>query len=247
MQSFKQYLIEAKLPHDPHLLSYAYANFIQEFLIEFDQTFGSAIQMWGDDNDHVVVRQIIMRGDKIKVSYSPAQTRQLLVGRLWNIAAQVTGGEYSENYETVLFQKAKVPFNDPKFKTFENSDLANVPSGLVSVMHALNLENNHITGGFENLPDHTDILNLRNNKISSLSGFGNSKRSFFQLDLSHNPIQGNILSLLKCDFINELIYEKVPESAQKALTILEKHLKSKNILVCQEELMDNGLKDYAKL
>lgn len=32
----------------------------------------------------------------------------------------------------------------------------------------------------------------------------------------------------------------------KAINIVHNHLKEKNILACQEELMDNGLKQYAK-
>lgn len=252
MQSFKEYLAEAKLPHDVHMLSYAYADFGKEFLDEFDQIYGTATSMWLDDgdNDYTTLRQVIMRGDEIKISHRVMTSRRLRANRDWNFLC-VDGDEDpsgdDEEFEAIYFKKAAKPFDDPKFKSFEYSSLTSIPSGLAPVMHALNLAGNQITGGFEHLPNHVDLLNLSSNKIRSLSGLGHNKRSFFQLDLSNNPIESNILSLLKCEFINELIYDPVPPQAKKALTILEKHLKSRDVIGCQRELIENDLDDFAEL
>lgn len=244
-------LFEAKFPHDVHMLSYAYANFGEEFLGAFDQLFGTATSMWLDDNDndYTTLRQVIMRGDEIKVSHRIMTSRRLRANRDWNFLC-VDGDENmheEEDFEAIYFKKAAKPFDDPKFKSFEYSSLTSIPSGLAPVMHALNLSGNQIAGGFEHLPNHVDLLNLRSNKIRSLSGLGHNKRSFFQLDLSGNPIESNILSLLKCEFINELIYDLVPPQAKKALTILEKHLKSHDVIACQRELIENDLDEYAEL
>jgi len=250
MQSFKQYLAEEKLLFDPHILSYAFADFSQEFLSTFDQEFGTATEMWLDpgDNDYTAFRQVVMAGHTIKVSHRVMTTNRLKANKEWNLLCDDGGYvDEEENFEQIYFKKRATPFKHPKFASFEYSSLTSIPSGLAPIMHALNLEGNQIAGGFEHLPNHVDLLNLRNNKIRSLSGLGNSKRSLFQLDLSHNPIESNILSLLKCEFINELMYENVPGQAKKALDILSNHLKSKNVFTCQEELIDNNLKDFAEL
>ena len=45
-------------------------------------------------------------------------------------------------------------------------------------------------------------------------------------------------------------YEFLVNEAQQlssVLNIIQKHLELKNILACQEELIDNGFKDYADL
>lgn len=246
-----------KLPFDPFILSYFYADYSQEALDSFDQEYNTATAMWLDDKGYKTLRACVMRGDTIKVSYSTKQIQRLLANRKWNILDATHSNfndvededEYGEAFECLLFQQKAKPFNDPKFKSFEHSNLTSVPSGLVKVMHALNLSDNNFATNpqFENLPDHCDILNLRNCKITSLSGFGNKKRSLFNLDISSNPIKGNILSLVQCEFINDITYENVPREAEKALQIVEKHIKGHNVLACQEELIDNNLKDFAEL
>lgn len=244
-----------KLPFDPFILSYFYANFHEEALVSFDQEYNTATEMWIGDVGYKTLRACIMRGDTIKATHRVMTTKRLLSNRKWNILDATHSNfnavedEDDENFECLLFQQKAKPFNDPKFKSFEHSNLTSVPTGLVKVMHALNLSDNNFAANpqFEHLPDHCDILNLRNCKITSLSGFGNKKRSFFNLDISSNPIKSNILSLVQCEFINDITYENVPHEAEKALEIIEKHMKSKDILACQDELFDAGLKEFAKI
>jgi hypothetical protein len=242
-----------KLPFDPFLLSYFYADYDQEALTSFDQDFNAATAMWLDDNGYKNLRACVMRGDAIKVSHRVMATKRLLANRKWNILdatySNFNDVEDDDEFECLLFQQAAKPFNDPEFKSFEHSNLTSVPVGLVKVMHALNLSDNNFASNpqFENLPDHCDILNLKNCKITSLSGFGNKKRSFFNLDISGNPIKSNILSLVQCEFINDITYENIPRDAEKAIEIVQEYLKSHNVLACQRALMKANLLDFAKL
>jgi hypothetical protein len=42
-------------------------------------------------------------------------------------------------------------------------------------------------------------------------------------------------------------YSHMPNEVKKAFIILKKYLNTKDIIACQEELIEAGLKDYAKL
>lgn len=68
----------------------------------------------------------------------------------------------------------------------------------------------------------------------------------------YNPSKNRTLSLFKCKQLNSVLlssssqYQGIPDEDHLASKIINKHLKTRDVLSCQEELMDNGLIDYAK-
>lgn len=69
--------------------------------------------------------------------------------------------------------------------------------------------------------------------------FGEVDGSIF---LSDNPIKSHVLGLLKIIKLRRVVMDnKVVQD------ILNKHLPEGDIFACQEELLDAGLDDYAKL
>jgi len=74
------------------------------------------------------------------------------------------------------------------------------------------------------------------------------------LQINSNDIKSNILGLLMLRNLKWVIYStgdatidsETPDFI-RACSILEKYLKNKDILECQEELISNELKEYAKL
>lgn len=60
---------------------------------------------------------------------------------------------------------------------------------------------------------------------------------------------GPLLSLLKIEHLAKIAtwpYTENAENFQKVINIIDSHVKDKNILKCQKELIQNGFKDYAK-
>lgn len=86
---------------------------------------------------------------------------------------------------------------------------------------------------------------------SALSGFSDIKKltNLETIGFDFSTITGGLLGLLKLPklaTIENYVEEKDP-TAFKALNIIKKHLKDKDLLACQDELIDADLEEYAKL
>ena len=83
------------------------------------------------------------------------------------------------------------------------------------------------------------------NDIISLKGIGKDylKEIHGTINLNWCPIKSHMLGLLK---VKGLINIKFNQN-RKVEEILNKHLKSRDLLACQEELIENGLEQYAQL
>ena len=90
-------------------------------------------------------------------------------------------------------------------------------------------------------------FNLKNNPIESFSGI--EKLSITRLYLSSN-INAGLLSLLRAKKLGAInCLDRQSPEFDMAIQIINKQLisKDRDILECQEELIDAGLKQYAKL
>ena len=83
------------------------------------------------------------------------------------------------------------------------------------------------------------------NPIKSLKGIGKDylKEINGFINLDHCPIESHMLGLLKVKGLTKIEFNH----NNKVEEILNKHLKSRDILSCQDELIENGLEEYAKL
>jgi hypothetical protein len=86
-------------------------------------------------------------------------------------------------------------------------------------------------------------------KHANITDFTNIEKYLQSADSIYLPsVALKILPLLKVEHIQSLFcFSQTKTKLQDAVTILNKHLKSKDILACQSELIEAGLKDYAKL
>ena len=87
--------------------------------------------------------------------------------------------------------------------------------------------------------------------LTSLKNIHKFAPNLESLQINMNPIESNILGLLRLPKLRFFIYSPGADGADRlkqALQIVEKHFKGdKNIIACQEELFKNGLDEYAKL
>jgi hypothetical protein len=99
-------------------------------------------------------------------------------------------------------------------------------------------------------------IELRHCYVKSLAGIeklSNLKRLFWTYSGSDAPF--GVLGLLKLPNLIEIKFTfqmdpndiREGEEAQVALEIVNKHLKDKNVAECMDELIEAGLKEYAKL
>ena len=97
------------------------------------------------------------------------------------------------------------------------------------------------------------ILNLAGCDLTNLSGIGKKYiKSCPEISIYNNPIVSSILGLVLVDRLKDVINSRTGEGAidrSTALNIIMTHVKSgnKDLMDCKEELMINGLKEYAKL
>jgi hypothetical protein len=90
---------------------------------------------------------------------------------------------------------------------------------------------------------------IHDNQIVTLEGI--QKTSFNKSNgtvvLYGNPIKSNILGLLLVKNMSNIQFNKEDIGAQALQIVQQNLLKNKDILECQEELIEAGLKEYAKL
>ena len=110
--------------------------------------------------------------------------------------------------------------------------------------------NNGLTS-LEGAPEFCGTFNCADNDITSLAGIGSKYlQRCNDLVLTHNPIKGRILGTLKIKDLRSLSFDVgLPQEAVKAFVILLPYLikTERDILDAQEELLDAGLDDYARL
>jgi hypothetical protein len=103
--------------------------------------------------------------------------------------------------------------------------------------------------GIAQYVNNVSLMQLPN--IKSLSGIHKQIKQCNGWFSINDDCKGAILGLLRIPGIDHIssgggwTVEKLTD-LQRAVAILNMFLKSKNILACQEKLIDNGLKDYAE-
>ena len=91
------------------------------------------------------------------------------------------------------------------------------------------------------------------NQLTSLQGIHKQFRSGYikgQIWLSNNPITSHILGLLLIPELKFIGYSKgnASSSCYDAIEIINKHLEGdRNVIACQRELIQAGLKEFARL
>lgn len=163
---------------------------------------------------------------------------------------KVSGNEV--NYENILDvsiigERAKFPAPPFKFN-------------FIKELVASNNRFTEIPGWF---PDGAAHINISNNRITSLSGMDKIvKRIYDSLNITNNPIQRGLLSLLKIEtgpnfkIYNSTIYKgfvvsKSSAELDMALRILTRYLKeppgNARIIACQSEMLDVTELDLSEL
>ena len=103
----------------------------------------------------------------------------------------------------------------------------------------------------QNAPDKVGTwIDLRYcNKISSLEGIGKDYILDAQTLFVGSNVKSHILGILKIKNLITVTPQRIPENKElnMALTIIQKHLRSKNFNKCKSELKDAGLEEYAQL
>lgn len=110
-----------------------------------------------------------------------------------------------------------------------------------------------VIDGFANWPNVEGYLDLNQCKIESLAGV--EKFSLEEIEfrlINTDDLNCGLLRLLKCPHLISIEAsslrgsEKELDDLDDAFNILEKHLKSKDITECMDELIEAGFKKYAK-
>lgn len=96
------------------------------------------------------------------------------------------------------------------------------------------------------------FLNIYKNPIHSFEGIHKHFKGGFVFDIKiPKDLESNILGLLLINQLDKIIIDiqdVKTSNLQPVVDIINRHLKAdKDILECQEELLENGFKDYAKL
>jgi hypothetical protein len=102
------------------------------------------------------------------------------------------------------------------------------------------------------LPGDVDVLLLANlPSLTSLEGIAKTVKKCRVIEFHDNiPVKSSILGLMKMG-LKEIHYTRLrgieTQDFKKALDIVVKHLASGDVAECIDELMDAGLKDFAKM
>jgi hypothetical protein len=113
---------------------------------------------------------------------------------------------------------------------------------VITRVHEFDCANNYITS-LEFCPRIIGkTLSAKQNRIENLHDIHKHLQSCVQLVLTDNPIKSHVLGLLKIEKLTsvELDNSKVEE-------IINKYLPLGDIFACQEELIEAGFEEYAKL
>jgi hypothetical protein len=99
----------------------------------------------------------------------------------------------------------------------------------------------------EHIPENIESLALHKMTIEDLSGLHKKIPKIKVISFwDKTVVKHSILSLLKFDDLY-ISYHNIDPSFAKALEIVQKHQANKSIPDCMDELIEAGLKEYAKL
>lgn len=110
-----------------------------------------------------------------------------------------------------------------------------------------NLKGKNITS-FEYLPEEADDMYLHMSGITNFTGIDKVVKKVYSISIPSEP--KGLLSFLKIQSLMKISpLSTASDDLKKACQIVSKYCANGNhdILACQDELFDNGLKEYAKL
>ena len=168
----------------------------------------------------------------------------------------IDGVAYDE--DSGIIQIADMPNFKPSYAELEKRGWRKMDSAQAEKAMGLNsdgqsLKESFVDGDFSNgtlsnvskLPK-TIMSNLdcRNNKIDSLRGIQKYVKTIKgTADFTNNPIKSHVLGLLEIDGLKSVMLDN-----KKVAAIINKHLKGdKDVIACQEELIEAGFEDFAQL
>jgi hypothetical protein len=132
------------------------------------------------------------------------------------------------------------------FKNFPekvlNPEKINSPISFVFGAKSTNLNS------FEGFPSYIngtlDVSTLKHLNFSKVNNYIKSVNNIY----FNKEYVGPLLSVLKINDLRRLtVFKSYNNKLEKAVEILGKYIESKDILGCQDELIENGLSQYAKL
>ena len=232
----------------------------------------AAIKKWLDD--HGVDKETYTINNDGSISSAPGRFLYLqkrnIVGKLPFRIREVSDGlSLSENYQLTSLEGVpshiKGDFDMAfckKLTSFEHGPekvdggVNATWSGLTSLKGCPKIINRHFDCDsckiteIDDTPEHiSEDWNLANNQITSLKGIEKLTRCDGSIYLSGNPIRSSVLGLLKIQNLTNVYFSPSdPEPMIQALNIIKKHLGKgrAGMIDAQQELMDNGLDEFAE-
>ena len=128
---------------------------------------------------------------------------------------------------------------------FDDCNLTSLKGAPQEVGGSFYCYNNQLTS-LEGAPQKVNgDFSCYDNPIKSLKGIGKTYMKEINgfINLDHCPIESHMLGLLK---VKGLTFIKFNQN-RKVEEIINKHLKTRDLLACQDELIENGLEEYAQL
>ena len=132
------------------------------------------------------------------------------------------------------------------------TSLKGIPKNLMRLAASENLINT-----LEDFPERIEKdCNINNNKLTNLKNIHKHiKYIGGRLDISENPIKSHILGILKIEGLQDVSAFREFHTPKElmhsplviAVAIINKHLKDRDILACQQELIDAGYEEFAQL
>jgi len=204
--------------------------------------------------------------------YSNGQLRTMSTDRLTKLNSPVPNEDLYTRYinciielENKVIKRLKKPTQDLKIeglaitslselelpeqcksleiKNTNIKDLKSIPKHVESFFR---LENNKSLSSLEGIAEHIGmIVILRCPKIDNLHNIHKQIKSMTRDFYFDDNIKSNVLGLILIPGIRQII--SYGDKTADVAKILSKHIKSQDILECQEELIKNGFKEYAKL
>ena len=145
------------------------------------------------------------------------------------------------------------PRRAPRFFSCENNNLRNLMGSPNSVHFNFNCNSNQLTS-LKGAPNKIGgNFNCAFNKLTSLRGIHKYFKGGWikgRLDLSQNPITSHVLGVMLIPELKGVDYWSATLNVEheKVAEILNYHLQNdRDVIQCQQDLIDAGLKAYAQL
>ena len=124
-------------------------------------------------------------------------------------------------------------------------------AGMPDKLDSCNISRNPITS-LDEFPSQCKVITAIDCKIKSIKDIDKKISYCEKLYLAGNPIEGGVLSLLKINGLKEIslgdVLDRRGSDLRAVAHIIQKHLRSdRDIMDCQDELIDAGFESYAKL